>query len=165
MNTSNIFKAAHALTKATVKAGDIYSATFAICLKVIYAESKAFKIIESVQIEVASDGKSKELTLNHDEDGVFIYSKDRSKKVYVSHIDGKILVLRNAVFNFELTFSSINSYASAFVNCYNSSNNRKLKIIKTGAECGTWADKRDGKLFSIYDSATHEYIRACYLYV
>ena len=40
MNTSTIFKAAHALTKATVKAGDSYSATFAICLKVIYAESK-----------------------------------------------------------------------------------------------------------------------------
>lgn len=40
MNTSNIFKKAHALAKATVKAGDSYSATFAICLKVIYAKSK-----------------------------------------------------------------------------------------------------------------------------
>lgn len=40
MNTSTIFKKAHALTKATVKAGDSYSATFAACLKVIYAESK-----------------------------------------------------------------------------------------------------------------------------
>ena len=40
MNTSTIFKAAHALTKATIQTGDSYSATFAICLKVIYAESK-----------------------------------------------------------------------------------------------------------------------------
>lgn len=40
MNTSNIFKKAHALTKATIQTGDSYSATFAICLKVIYAESK-----------------------------------------------------------------------------------------------------------------------------
>ena len=40
MNTSNIFKKAHALTKATIQAGDNYAATFAICLKVIYAESK-----------------------------------------------------------------------------------------------------------------------------
>lgn len=36
MNTSNIFKAAHKLTKATIKAGDNYQATFAICLKVVY---------------------------------------------------------------------------------------------------------------------------------
>jgi len=41
MNTSTIFKKAHALTKATVRAGDSYSATFAACLKVIYAESKS----------------------------------------------------------------------------------------------------------------------------
>ena len=34
MNTSTIFKKAHALTKATVQAGDSYSATFAICLKI-----------------------------------------------------------------------------------------------------------------------------------
>lgn len=43
MNNSNIFKAAHALTKATVKAGDSYSATFAICLKFTYAENKKSK--------------------------------------------------------------------------------------------------------------------------
>ena len=40
MNTSTIFKKAHALTKATIQAGDNYSATFAICLKAIYAGSK-----------------------------------------------------------------------------------------------------------------------------
>jgi hypothetical protein len=40
MNTSAIFKAAHALTKATIQTSDNYAATFAICLKVIYAESK-----------------------------------------------------------------------------------------------------------------------------
>lgn len=36
MNTSTVFKAAHALTKATIQAGDSYSATFAICLKSAY---------------------------------------------------------------------------------------------------------------------------------
>lgn len=36
MNTSNIFKKAHALTKATIQAGDNYQATFAICLKLSY---------------------------------------------------------------------------------------------------------------------------------
>lgn len=36
MNTSSIFKKAHALTKATIQTGDSYSATFVICLKVVY---------------------------------------------------------------------------------------------------------------------------------
>lgn len=36
MNTKSIFKTAHALTKATIQAGDSYQATFAICLKTAY---------------------------------------------------------------------------------------------------------------------------------
>jgi len=48
MKTSNIFKAAHKLTKATVQTGDSYSATFAICLKVIYAESKDSNITNTL---------------------------------------------------------------------------------------------------------------------
>lgn len=46
MNTSNIFKKAHALTKATIQTGDSYSATFAICLKVVYAESNQKAIFD-----------------------------------------------------------------------------------------------------------------------
>ena len=41
MNKSQLFKQAHALTKATVKAGDNYSATFALCLKAVYAQSSS----------------------------------------------------------------------------------------------------------------------------
>ena len=40
MNKSNLFKQAHALTKATIKTGDNYAATFAICLKLIIAATK-----------------------------------------------------------------------------------------------------------------------------
>lgn len=40
---SNIFKAAHKLTKATIKAGDSYSATFAICLKLVISIAKKIK--------------------------------------------------------------------------------------------------------------------------
>ncbi|WP_131667397.1 hypothetical protein [Psychrobacter pygoscelis] len=40
MNKSELFKKAHALTKATIKSGDSYSATFAICLKVVCKNSK-----------------------------------------------------------------------------------------------------------------------------
>lgn len=40
MNKSNLFKKAHALTKATIKYGDNYAATFAICLKLIIAATK-----------------------------------------------------------------------------------------------------------------------------
>ena len=35
MTKSELFKAAHKLAKATIQAGDNYSATFAICLKLI----------------------------------------------------------------------------------------------------------------------------------
>lgn len=38
MTKSELFKKAHALAKATVKAGDNYQATFALCLKAIYQE-------------------------------------------------------------------------------------------------------------------------------
>jgi len=41
MNNSAIFKAAHALTKATVQAGDSYAATFAAALRIVIAEGKA----------------------------------------------------------------------------------------------------------------------------
>lgn len=40
---SNVFKAAHKLTKATVKAGDSYSATFAACLKLVMSIAKKIK--------------------------------------------------------------------------------------------------------------------------
>lgn len=40
MTKSDIFKKAHALARATIKAGDNYQATFALCLKAIIADSK-----------------------------------------------------------------------------------------------------------------------------
>lgn len=41
MTNSQIFKQAHALAKATVKAGDNYQVTFGLCLKTVYAQSKS----------------------------------------------------------------------------------------------------------------------------
>ena len=41
MTKSELFKAAHKLAKATVKAGDNYQATFALCLKAVYAQSSS----------------------------------------------------------------------------------------------------------------------------
>lgn len=43
MNMSQIFKAAHALTKATIQAGDSYAVTFAAALKICIADAKAPK--------------------------------------------------------------------------------------------------------------------------
>ena len=53
MNKSKLFKQAHALTKATVKAGDNYQATFALCLKAVYAQ-KETSIVEKL---IAAGGK------------------------------------------------------------------------------------------------------------
>lgn len=41
MNNAAIFKQAHTLTKATVKTGDSYQATFALCLKLVIEQNKA----------------------------------------------------------------------------------------------------------------------------
>ena len=50
MTNSEIFKQAHAMTKATVKAGDDYQVTFGQCLKAIKAQqeqavSEAVKVV------------------------------------------------------------------------------------------------------------------------
>ena len=55
MTKSELFKKAHALTKATIKAGDNYLATFALCLKAIYAESSESNIFAKI---IAVGGKT-----------------------------------------------------------------------------------------------------------
>lgn len=54
MNKSAIFKAAHALTKATVQAGDSYAVTFAAALRIVIAESKAPKTLADRLIEAGA---------------------------------------------------------------------------------------------------------------
>lgn len=41
MNNAQAFKQAHAMTKATIKQGDSYAATFGICLKLVIEQNKA----------------------------------------------------------------------------------------------------------------------------
>jgi hypothetical protein len=41
MTRSQAFTAAHALTRRTLRAGDNYAATFALCLKAVYADCRA----------------------------------------------------------------------------------------------------------------------------
>lgn len=48
MNKSAIFKAAHALTKATVQAGDSYQVTFGAALRIVIAEKADTHTFESV---------------------------------------------------------------------------------------------------------------------
>lgn len=43
MNKSAIFKKAHAMTKAAIKAGDSYAVTFGAALRIVIAESKTPK--------------------------------------------------------------------------------------------------------------------------
>lgn len=63
MNTSNIFKKAHALTKATLKAGDNYAATFAICLKTVYQmAAKALTTLEFRKMQAVSKTTKKGAT-------------------------------------------------------------------------------------------------------
>ena len=41
MNNAILFKQAHAMTKASMQAGDNYQATFALCLKLVIEQNKA----------------------------------------------------------------------------------------------------------------------------
>lgn len=67
MNTSTIFKAAHALTKATIQTGDNYAATFAICLKAIYAESRE----ETIETKLLAMGLK-------------VWEKSEMKRIYMT---------------------------------------------------------------------------------
>lgn len=55
MTKSDLFKKAHALTKATIKAGDNYRASFALCLKAVIADSKAQNISTALPALVGSE--------------------------------------------------------------------------------------------------------------
>lgn len=46
---SSLFKAAHQMTKAVIKAGDSYSATFGLCYKAVMAQEKAKASIPVVE--------------------------------------------------------------------------------------------------------------------
>ena len=54
MTKSELFKAAHKLAKSVMQAGDSYSATFALCLKAVYAQSKETSIADKL---IAAGGK------------------------------------------------------------------------------------------------------------
>lgn len=55
MTKSALFKQAHALAKATIKAGDNYQATFALCLKAVIADTKAPKATNELPALVGTD--------------------------------------------------------------------------------------------------------------
>ena len=86
MNTSTIFKKAHALTKATIQTGDSYSATFAICLKVIYAESKEVsfdQILLNMGLKVWEKGSMKRIYINKAEQFVEFAEKAGLDMAYI----------------------------------------------------------------------------------
>ena len=55
MNKSNLFKQAHKLAKATVKTGDSYSATFALCLKSLIAYRKTLESKHETIVDLNKD--------------------------------------------------------------------------------------------------------------
>lgn len=55
MTKSALFKQAHALARATIKAGDDYRVTFGLCLKAIIADSKAPKATNELPALVGTD--------------------------------------------------------------------------------------------------------------
>ena len=54
MTKSELFKAAHKLAKSVIQVGDNYSATFALCLKAVFAQSKETSIVDKL---IAAGGK------------------------------------------------------------------------------------------------------------
>lgn len=68
MNKSAIFKAAHALTKSTIKTGDSYQVTFGAALRIVIAESKApisiADLLLAAGCKVSEKGTAKRIYLN-----------------------------------------------------------------------------------------------------
>lgn len=64
---SNIFKVAHKLAKATVKNGDSYSATFAICLKLVISIAKSVKEKVAKEIKAVAKRNTVSRAQNYDD--------------------------------------------------------------------------------------------------
>ena len=130
-NLSIIFKAAHALAKATVKAGDSYSATFAICLKVIYAESKEESKEESIDVVV---GGWYNITRAHLFGADIHHANKRNTMQLVSLSNNKAVFLSLHAHNdtrFEVSFNELNELlASSDVK--RSSEFNEARYIKAG---------------------------------
>jgi len=168
MKTSNIFKAAHKLTKATVQTDDSYSATFAICLKVIYAESAQYSIIERLNTNILINKKPIAVTLYGDESGFYIKTANKGKffisglyrdnGVWVGRLLDKNKAERQQVVaNF--TLESNEELINAMCNCYSSNHTRQLKVFKKDAICGSSA--KDGAMFELKNKDMQ---MACYTY-
>lgn len=165
LSLSNIFKAAHALTKATVKASDSYSATFVICLKVIYAENIAselqgFKIIESMVVEVSiNGGAAKKMNIIAGSNYLYLISRATGKEVCITNFENDVISFQNTSGEMKLTNNTCNDLFETFYKCYTSLNDRKLKVINKGAKVATATDKKDGKVFTVNNNT-----RVCYAY-
>lgn len=71
MNKSQIFKAAHQLTKATIQAGDCYRVNFSAALKIIISQFKEDIIMTTMQEKLIAAGGR-------------IWEKDAMKRIYLS---------------------------------------------------------------------------------
>ena len=66
MNKSTLFKQAHALTKATIKTGDNYRATFGLAIKAILSQAKKSfaEILLDLGLKVWEKGSMKRIYIN-----------------------------------------------------------------------------------------------------
>ena len=88
MNMSKLFKAAHRLTKRTVRTGDNYQVTFGLCLKFIINAQKAKKVrVEPIVIKL-DDRKTEERFVMANGSSIYV-SHDRRCKTYFVNVFGK----------------------------------------------------------------------------
>lgn len=75
MNNSQLFKQAHQMTKAVIKAGDSYQATFGLCYKAVMAQEKAEQAKHSVSVNPMPKLELKPL-LQSDKQHKIIFNKE-----------------------------------------------------------------------------------------
>lgn len=76
MNNSQLFKQAHQMTKAIIKVGDSYSATFGLCYKAVMAQAKAEQAKPSVSINLMPKLELKPLMQSKDKQHKIIFNKE-----------------------------------------------------------------------------------------
>lgn len=165
MTKSQIFKTAHNLTKATVKAGDSYSATFAICLSIVISASKTQRfdytkksfIVDSVQVKLGTS--SYYYNVEHSNDGVYLVHPLLNKKFRFSHtVDcGKTFVKIEGQDKLEVTCNA--EMLRAFANCYN----KKGRKLMVAADANN-IPANSGLLFSLHDEISNISTYAAYIY-
>ena len=90
MTKSEIFKAAHKMTKETIRKGDSYSATFGLCLAFIYANKKENNFVKFSSLSSRFQEAINKIIYATDKKDSHLISDKVFSEILIKEIEGNI---------------------------------------------------------------------------